>query len=114
VEYLIVMEQPLSDPEFKQRIYRICVRCEKQFYINERDQQFFYEQKIPLPKHCWDCRQQNKREAENALEREVSGDVDREWNERLKAAQPDSKKWEDVWNDKPKAAALIPKDRKRR
>lgn len=44
-------------------IYRTCVEpgCKKEFYINDRSQDFYKRQELSLPKRCYECRQKRKK-----------------------------------------------------
>lgn len=45
------------------RLYRECVQCQHDFYISDKDQEFFASRELELPKRCWTCRKQNRDEA---------------------------------------------------
>jgi predicted RNA-binding Zn-ribbon protein involved in translation (DUF1610 family) len=56
------------------KIYKACVSCGVQFYINERDQRFFASQVDPrtgnqleLPKRCFSCRKKRERQRAQGL-----------------------------------------------
>jgi hypothetical protein len=44
------------------KIYKVCVQCEHDFYISEKDQDFFSSRELEFPKRCWSCRQKNRKE----------------------------------------------------
>lgn len=44
------------------RLYRECVQCEHDFYISDKDQEFFASRNLELPKRCWACRKSNRSE----------------------------------------------------
>jgi hypothetical protein len=49
------------------KLYRECKQCQNEFYITDRDQQYFTSRDLELPKRCWSCRQRNKREAQQEI-----------------------------------------------
>jgi ribosomal protein L33 len=48
------------------KIYKECIQCESDFYVTEKDQSFFKDKGLELPKRCWHCRKKNKEEAAEA------------------------------------------------
>jgi len=44
------------------KIFKLCVQCEHDFYISEKDQEFFLSRELEFPKRCWSCRQKNRKE----------------------------------------------------
>ena len=53
------------------KIYRECIQCESDFYITEKDQDFFNAKSLELPKRCWPCRMKNRKEAQEAKIRQL-------------------------------------------
>lgn len=45
------------------KLYKECLQCNSDFYITEKDQEFFESKNLEIPKRCWPCRQKNKKEA---------------------------------------------------
>lgn len=39
---------------------RVCKDCGAEFFISNRDKEFFKEKGFPLPKRCYNCRQKRK------------------------------------------------------
>ena len=52
------------------KIYQDCLSCGNEFYITEKDQEFFKklalekERDLHLPKRCYKCRKQRREDAE--------------------------------------------------
>lgn len=53
------------------RIYQNCLSCQREFYITDKDQEFFkrlaleHERELHLPKRCYRCRKQRREDAES-------------------------------------------------
>lgn len=54
-------------------IYKVCKQCGSNFYITDKDQNFFNEKGLELPKRCFTCRKQNKRAQESAMHEQTWG-----------------------------------------
>ena len=54
------------------KIYRQCVQCGNDFYINDDDQVYFVQKGLELPKRCYACRKKNKQDRESAVSSPVS------------------------------------------
>lgn len=55
------------------KIYKDCVQCHHEFYVSEKDQHFFLTRELEIPKRCWSCRKNNRKECDEA--REARSDV---------------------------------------
>lgn len=42
------------------KIFKKCLDCEKDFYLNQKDQEFFQKMGFPEPKRCFSCRKLRK------------------------------------------------------
>jgi len=64
------------------KIYRQCVQCSSDFYVNDNDQVYFAEKGLELPKRCFSCRKKNKQDRESAVSSPVSYEYEATWKDR--------------------------------
>ncbi len=55
-------------------IYRTCVQCDSDFYIKDKDQEYFQSNNLELPKRCWACRQRNRETIRKEIEQQKEQD----------------------------------------
>jgi len=53
-------------------VYRDCIACEKEFYITDKDQDFYASREMTLPKRCYDCRKQRRTQKEEIKAQQAS------------------------------------------
>ena len=71
------------------KIYKTCVQCDHDFYISEKDQEFFASRELEMPKRCWSCRQQNRKTKQAAIDEQATQTwEDRPSNQRSRARSP--------------------------
>ena len=77
-----------------------CIECPNNFYITERDQEFYAQRGLVLPKRCFQCRQKNKREREESRSAQVDSTTNNSWQRPTDGP----KDWHEVWTEPAKPA----------
>jgi len=80
-------------------VYKECVEedCQAEFYITERDQEYFADKDLELPKRCWSCRQKRKRERNEAKAKQDTEERSLRMNGNRKPGRAPRDKYETVW-----------------
>jgi len=91
--------EALTNMSAYERIYRVCVQCQRTFYIGEKDQEFFAEKDFPLPKKCWTCRRKLAKAREDALINQDNDAIDRMDRERIERNKQLLRTYKRVWSD---------------